>query len=136
MRKEELEFYDLSTLYRLFKALYLHIYLFIVHTGERKDIRKSDTERPGIPPQAPWFFHVPGAQLRYTGPTFYVLIRRTKLGKSCRCLRKHRTQFRGWYSNPVPRVLQFAPLPLSYLGSLHVYGFGCKGNVYVSLPIK
>ena len=47
--EEELKFYDLSALCRLFKS-------FIVHTGGRKERKKSDTERHGIPPQPPWFF--------------------------------------------------------------------------------
>ena len=95
-----------------------YIYTCILHTEERKERQNSNTERPGIPPQSPWFFYVPGVQLRYTGPTFYVLIRRTKLGKSCRCLRIHRTHRSGWYSNPVPRFRKSAPLTLSYRGSL------------------
>ena len=37
----------------------------------------SDIERRGIQPQSPWFFYVAGVQLRYTGPTVYVPIRRT-----------------------------------------------------------
>jgi len=90
-----------------------YIHTCIVHTEERKE-RQTDTERPGMPP---WFFYVPGVQLRYRGPTFYVPIRWMKLGKSCRCLRTHHTQRSGWYSNPVPRVLKSAPLPLSYRGS-------------------
>ena len=44
---------------------------------ERKERHNSDTERHGIPPQSPWFFYVPGVQLRYTGPTLYVPIRLT-----------------------------------------------------------
>ena len=68
--EEELEFYDLSALYRLFKFHYIHT--FILHTEERKERQNSDTDRHGIPPQPPWLFYVPGVQLRYTGPTFYV----------------------------------------------------------------
>jgi len=45
--EEELKFYDLSALCRLFKS-------FIVHTGGRKERKKSDTEKHGIPPQQPW----------------------------------------------------------------------------------
>ena len=45
----------------------------------RKERQNSDTESHGIPPQPPWFFYVPGVQLRYTGPTVYFPIRRTNL---------------------------------------------------------
>jgi len=105
---EELEFQH----YIGYLSHYIHT--FIVHTGKEKERQKSDTERHGLPPQPPWFFYVPRVQERYTGLKFYVPIRRTKLGKSYRCLRIHRTQRSGWYSNPVPQVLKSAPLPLSY----------------------
>ena len=48
-----------------------------MYTEIRKDGQKSDAERPGIPPQPPWFFYVPVVQLRYTGPTFDVPVRRS-----------------------------------------------------------
>ena len=67
MEEEELEFYDLSALYRLFKSLYSHSYVSYIE--KRKESQKSDTDRHGIPPQSPWFFYVPGVQLRYTGWT-------------------------------------------------------------------
>ena len=38
---------------------------FIVHTEERKERQNLNTERPGIPPQAPWFF----LRARSTAPT-------------------------------------------------------------------
>ena len=57
-----------------------YIHTFIVHKGERKERQKLDTEKSGIPPKPPWFFNVPGVKLRHTGQTFYVPIRRTKLG--------------------------------------------------------
>ena len=63
------------------------------------------------------FIYVPGVQLRCTGPTCYVPILRTKLEKSCRCLRTNCTQRSGWYSNPVPEFFKSASLPLSYRGS-------------------
>ena len=47
----------------------------------KKGETECDTERHGILPQPPWFFYVLGLKLRYTGPTVYVPIRRTKLGK-------------------------------------------------------
>ena len=50
-----MEFYDLSALYILFSQ---YIHTSIVHTGIRKEIQKSDTERQGILPQPPWFFYV------------------------------------------------------------------------------
>jgi len=56
-----------------------YIHTFIVHIEERKEKQNSDTERHGIPPHPPWFFYVPGVQLRYTGSPFYVPIRRTIL---------------------------------------------------------
>ena len=59
------------------EAIQVIIFTFIVYTEDRKGRHNSDTERPGIPPQPPWFIYVPGVQLRYTGPTFYVPIRRT-----------------------------------------------------------
>ena len=69
-----MEFYDLSALYRLFNSLYM----YRAYRG-RKGEYKSDTERHGIPTQPPWFFYVPGVQLRYTGSPFYVPIRRTMI---------------------------------------------------------
>ena len=53
-----------------YSSLYIHT--CIVHTGERRERHNSDTEIPWIPTQPSWFFYVPGVQLRYTGPTFYV----------------------------------------------------------------
>ena len=94
-----------------------YIHIVIVYTGEIKETQKSDTGRPGISPQPPCFLYVPGVQLRYTEPTFYVPIQRTKLGKSCRCLRTHRTQCSGWNFNSLPQVVKSVPLPLSYRGS-------------------
>ena len=45
---------------------------------------------------------------------------KSKLEQSCHCLKDtSHTACSGWYSNPVPRVLKSAPLPLSYRGSLH-----------------
>jgi len=74
--EEELEFRDLSALYRLFKSLYSHIYR--AYRG-----KKGETE---IGYRKTWnsttvtlFFYVPEIQLRYTGPTFYVPIRRTMM---------------------------------------------------------
>ena len=66
---DKLEFYDLSALYRLFTHL--------ACIEERKERQKSETERRGILRQPPWFFYVPGVQLRYTGLPFYVPTRRT-----------------------------------------------------------
>ena len=94
-----------------------YIHTFIVHTEERKERQNSDTERLGTPPHTPWLCYVPGVQLRCKGSTCYVPIGRTKLGKSCRCLRTPSTQRSGWYSNPVFRVLKSVPLPLTYRGS-------------------
>jgi len=70
--EEELEWYDLSALYRLFKYLCNYI-----HTMERKERQSSDTKRPGIQPRPSGFLYVPAVQLRYTGPILYVPIRRT-----------------------------------------------------------
>ena len=56
-----------------------YIYTVIVRTEEKKERQDSDTERHGIPPQPPWFFYVPGVQLRYMGLPFYVPIRRTMM---------------------------------------------------------
>ena len=50
-----------------------------MHTEERKERQNLDTERHAIPPQPPWFFYVPGIQLRYTGSPFYVPIRQTMM---------------------------------------------------------
>ena len=73
-----------------------------MYIEERNERQKSDTEKHGI-------------LTRYMDPTFYIPIRRTKLWKSCL-----RSQHSGWYSNPVPRVLKSAPLPLNYSCSLYM----------------
>ena len=45
----------------------MYIYTFIMHTGERKERQKSDTEKPRNSTQPPWFIYMPGVKLRYTG---------------------------------------------------------------------
>ena len=56
-----------------------YIHTCIVYREEREERQKSDTGKHVIPPQPPWFFYVPGIQLRYTGSTFYVPIRWTMM---------------------------------------------------------
>ena len=39
---------------------YSNHYIHIVYIEERNERQNSDTERPGNPPQASWYFYVPG----------------------------------------------------------------------------
>ena len=82
-------------------------------TGKRKERQKSDTERHGIPPQPPWFFTWPDKATIHGTDS----LRPHPTGN--RVLLKDMPHSVYWLdSYPIPRVLKFTPLTLSYRASL------------------
>ena len=95
--------------------------------------RSSDTERRGIPPRSSWFFYMPGVQLRYTEPTFYVPIRRM----SPRTQWNYYGQQTTWNLRQWTRIQWDMEFHHSHPSSFYVPGvqFGYTGPIFY-VPIR